>query len=96
MTRKGRVVGYGSALALVVLGVVIGVAVGGTVGQVVALVLVGLGLVQAVGLVFYEVGLSEDHERAREEAKKQKAAEPKRGRPQGRLERRRGQRRRLP
>jgi hypothetical protein len=96
MSRKGRAVGYGSAVVLVLVGVGLGVAFGGTFGQVVALVLVGLGLVQIVALVFYEVGLSEDRERAREEAQKRKIAEPRRGRPRVRLERRRGQRRRLP
>ncbi|HTX30129.1 MAG TPA: hypothetical protein VMD09_02025 [Solirubrobacteraceae bacterium] len=96
MSRKGRAIGYGSALLLVLVGVGVGISFGGTVGQVAALVLVGLGLVQAVALVFYEVGLSEDRERAQEEAKKRKAAEPRRSQVRAHLERRRGQRRRLP
>ncbi len=95
MSSKGRGIGYGSALLLVLVGVGAGIAFGGTFGQVLALVLVGLGFVLAVALVFYEVGLSEDRERAREAALQRKAAELRRGRPPGRLQRRRGQRRRL-
>jgi hypothetical protein len=95
MSRRGRVVGYGSALLLVLIGVALGIVVGGTFGGVLALVLVGLGFVQAVALVFYEVGLSEDRERARQAAQEQRAAEPRRIRRRLRLERRRGQRRKL-
>jgi len=82
---------------LVVIGIAGGVGFGGTFGQLLALVLISLGLIQATALVFYEVGLSEDRERAREEeAARQR--DPKRLRrplARVRLERRRGQRRRL-
>jgi hypothetical protein len=81
---------------LVAAGVAGGVAFGGTFGQVLALVLISLGFVLATGLVFYEVGLSEDRERAREEAHRVRPpAPPGHGRPRLPLERRRGQRRRL-
>jgi hypothetical protein len=68
----------------------------------VAIVLVGLGLVAAVSLVFYEVGLSEDHERMREEERARARTgrrRPRDGgrrlRPIARLDRMRGQQRRL-
>ncbi|HLY49344.1 MAG TPA: hypothetical protein VKR21_09115 [Solirubrobacteraceae bacterium] len=66
MSRRSRVIGFGSALVLVLVGVVGGVGFGGTFGQVLALILISLGGVLATALVFYEVGLSEDRERARE------------------------------
>lgn len=81
------------------------VAFGGTFGQVLALVLIGLGCVLATGLVFLEVGLSEDRERAREAAQAERApAEPRPAPAHGlrlperrspRLQRLRGSRRRL-
>jgi hypothetical protein len=93
---------FGGAGAMVLAGIACAVAVGGGLGQILALVLVGIGLVAAVSLVFYEVGLSEDHERAREERVRAVAASKaprsragRRLRPLPRLERMRGQRRRL-
>ena len=55
---------YGSAGLFVVTGVVSGVLVGGLAGELSALVLISVGFVGAVLLVFYEIGLSEDRERA--------------------------------
>ena len=43
---------------------------GGLVGQLVAIALITLGLGAALLLVFFEVGLSEDRERAREERRR--------------------------
>ena len=97
---------YGSAGLLVVVGGVCAVAFSGGVGQVLALVLIGLGFVLAVSLVFLEVGLSEDRERAREdEARAQRErdrqgraleGEPSRpARPRSRLDRMRGRSRKL-
>ncbi len=42
-----------------------GATIPGTLGGTLATVLIGLGLVAVVSLVFYEVGLSEDRDRAR-------------------------------
>ena len=97
MRSRSRVIGFGSALLLVIAGVAGGIGFGGTFGQILALALISLGLVLATALVFYEVGLSEDRERAREEARKRERDSPPRGkrRPRLRLGRRRGQRRRL-
>jgi hypothetical protein len=108
MSLRSRVIGFGVAFVLVLAGVAGGVGFRGTFGQILALVLIGLGLVLATGLVFYEVGLSEDRERAGEEAARRsqeaRRRERERKRPperddgrvrRRRLERRRGQRRRL-
>ncbi len=94
MTGRSRIVGFGSAALLVVAGIVCGFAFGGTLGQNLAFVLVALGLVLATSLVFYEVGLTEDRERAREEEKRRRSQPPARAarRP---LDRMRGRPRRL-
>ncbi len=78
MTARGRLVGYGLAALLVLLGVLALVLVGGSTGQVLLFVLIALGFVLATSLVFYEVGLSEDRERQREERAR---AARRRGRP---------------
>jgi hypothetical protein len=59
---------------LVVAGVLCGVLIGGLTGQVLLLALVTLGLGGALLLVFYEVGLSEDQERKRDERLRESAA----------------------
>jgi hypothetical protein len=92
MTRRSRIVGFGSAALLVVAGAVCAVAVAGGLGAILALVLISLGFVDAVSLVFLEVGLSEDRERAREEAAR--AERSTRPAPR-RLDRMRGRPRRL-
>jgi hypothetical protein len=102
VSKRSRIRGFGGAGVLVVGGIVCGIAIGGGLGQVLALVLIGIGLVVAVSLVFYEVGLSEDHERAREERARAAAEAPgtrasrRRANPVRRLARLRGERRRLP
>ncbi len=84
MTRRGRIIAFGTAGALVLAGVVCAIVVGGLIGQLLTFVLIAFGLGGAVLLLFYEVGLSEDRDRAREERAREareRAAEPKRGRP---------------
>jgi hypothetical protein len=66
MSRRSRIVGFGSAGVLVVLGIVCAIAFSGGLGQNLAFTLVALGLVLATALVFYEVGLTEDKDRERE------------------------------
>ena len=102
MTRRSRIVGFGSAALLVVAGIVCALQFRGGLAQNVAFVLVALGMVEATALVFYEVGLTEDHEREREEAARRREEERRRerahpsGRPsRPRLERLRGRPRRL-
>ena len=74
---------FGSAFALAVTGGLCAVLVGGLTGEVLTIVLVSLGLGGAVLLMFLEVGLSEDHERARDEQREQASrARAARRRPQ--------------
>jgi fatty acid desaturase len=96
MTARARIAAYGSALLLVIAGIVVLAAIAGTGAQVVAFVLIGLGFVAVTGLVFLEVGLSEDREREREQAAQaRERRRPRLKRPLRRLGRMRGERRRL-
>jgi hypothetical protein len=108
MTRRWRILSFGSAGLLVILGSVLAAVLGGGAGEIAAMTLIGLGLVMATGLVFLEVGFSEDREREREpERKREGEREPdskqegNRGRGRIRrvkrpvIERSRGHRRRL-
>jgi hypothetical protein len=104
MTRRSRVAAYGSASALVVIGVVLEVFFSAGAGGLVAVALIGIGFVGLVSLVFLEIGLSEDRDRERSE---RGPREPAQGEPDRQptgsrrsvrpapLARRRGQRRRL-
>ena len=93
MTPRWRVVSFGSAGALVIAGTICAVLVSGGAGQILAFVLIGLGFVLATGLVFLEVGLSEDRELARERRSRRRPRRRRVTRPK--LERSRGHRRRL-
>lgn len=76
MSLRGRIMGFGSCGLLVIAGVVCVAVFGGT-GQFVGFLLIGVGLIIATGLVFLEVGFSEDRERAREEHRAQPGDLPK-------------------
>lgn len=88
-----------------VVGIAVAVAFSSTFGQVLAYALISSGAVLATALVFYEVGLSEDKERALTAQRQREAAAKSRSeahpatsqerRPGSRLERMRGSRRRL-
>jgi hypothetical protein len=95
MSKRSRILGFGSAAALVVLGALGAAVLSGTLAQVVAFVLIGVGFVAATSLVFLEVGLSEDRELARERAAREKAERRREGRRRRRLDRMRGRPRRL-
>ena len=102
MSSRARLLSHGLAALLVAAGVVIAATIGGTVGQLIGFVLIALGLALATSLVFFEVGLSEDRERAREaeareaEARERDASKPPReGSARIRLPRTRGHRRRI-
>ena len=107
MSRRSRIVGFGSAGVLVVAGIACAFAFSGSLGQNLAFVLVALGLVLATSLVFYEVGLTEDRARVREDKARRREEEQrerddaaKRGHPPERssrirLDRMRGRPRRL-
>ena len=93
MTARARIAAYGLAALLIVAGAVCAATVGGQTGGVLALVLIGLGFVGITGLVFLEVGLSEDRERERALRPARRSVRfrrPRRG-----LDRMRGERRRL-
>jgi hypothetical protein len=91
-------VAFGSAGLLVAGGIVCAAAISGGVGQYLAFALIGIGLVAVVSLVFFEVGLSEDRELAREQRARRRRAVTSRSRRLRpvKLERSRGHRRRLP
>jgi hypothetical protein len=67
MPRRTRIAAFGSAAAMVIAGLLCGVLIDGLTGQVLAIALISFGLGGALLLVFFEVGLSEDHAREREE-----------------------------
>src|SRR5947209_16595826 len=81
MSRRSRIVGFGSAVLLVVAGVVCAAVIAPGLGEALALVLISLGLILAVSLVFLEFGLSEDRERAREAKLASRPARPTPARP---------------
>lgn len=83
MTKRARILSFGCAGLLVLAGIAGAVAFGGATGQILALVLISLGLVLATALVFLEVGLSEDRERAREARAAREREERERARTPG-------------
>jgi hypothetical protein len=100
VSRRSRIVGFGSAGLLVLAGIACAAVFSGGLAQNLAFALVALGLIEGTALVFYEVGLTEDHDRAREEraAEERKArAQPHPPEPRRRpgLDRLRGRPRRL-
>ena len=76
MTRRNRLLSFGASVALIVLGAVADPLFGGITGEAVAIALASLGGIAIVSLVFLEVGLSEDRERARESATKRERERP--------------------
>ena len=81
MTPPARVLGFGSAAALVVAGAICATLIGGSVGDALAIGLITLGLGAALLMIFFEVGLSEDRELARDEKRRrQRSTDGKRQR----------------
>jgi hypothetical protein len=70
MSTRARIVWFGLAGLLVIAGIACAVFVPDGTGEVLVLALAGSGLIVATSLVFLEVGLSEDRERARESARR--------------------------
>jgi hypothetical protein len=68
MSTRARILTFGSAGILVLAGALCAAFVSGLTGQLLALVLLSIGLGGVVLFVFLEVGLSEDHERERRAA----------------------------
>ena len=77
MPRRTRIAAFGSAGAMTVVGVLCGVLINGLAGQVLAIALISFGVGGALLLVFYEVGLSEDHEREREDRARRRRRSPR-------------------
>jgi hypothetical protein len=88
MSGRTRIVAYGSAGLLIVAGGACALLLSGVVGGITSIALIGLGLIAIVGLVFFEVGLSEDHDRATELERRAREQE-RRARLQERAERER-------
>jgi hypothetical protein len=96
VSRRSRVSAYGGAGVLVLAGVACAALVPGATGEAIAMALVGVGLVGVVSLVFLEIGLSEDRERARRPPPPASKPPARPARPRlRRPDRMRGQRRRL-
>jgi hypothetical protein len=74
VSKRSRIVGFGSAGLLVIVGIASAFAFSGGLGQNLAFGLVALGLIEGTALVFYEVGLTEDRDRAREERAREERA----------------------
>ncbi len=70
MTPRARLLAFGSAVALTVVGALCLALVEGIVGQVLAIAGITFGLGAVVLLLFFEVGLSEDQARAHEGARR--------------------------
>ena len=68
MQSRTRLLSFGGGALAIVLGAIAGPVLGGITGEAVAIALVSLGAIAIVSLVFLEVGLSEDRDRARERA----------------------------
>ena len=65
MSRRGRLLAYGTAAALVVAGGLCAALVDSEFGQLLTIGLLSIGSGGVVLLVFFEIGLSEDRERER-------------------------------
>jgi hypothetical protein len=69
--RRTRILAYGAAAVLTLAGFGCA-AIGGLGGQIAAIALVSAGLGGALLFAFYEVGVSEDRDRAEEEEKRRR------------------------
>ena len=72
MSGRERMRAYGAAAGLAVIGGICGFVVSGLVGQIIRLTLITLAMGAVLLLVFYEIGLSEDKARAREEEERRR------------------------
>jgi hypothetical protein len=71
LPRRTRILAYGAAVLLTAAGLG-SAALGGLAGQVAGIALISAGLGGALLLMFYEVGLSEDRDRAEEERRRRR------------------------
>lgn len=74
MSPRARLVAFGSAAGVVVAGAICAAVFAGIAGELVGVALITLGLGAVVLLVFLEVGLSEDRERAEDQERRRRRA----------------------
>jgi hypothetical protein len=72
MARRTRIAAFGSLAALVVAGGICAALVGGVTGEILTIVLISAGLGGALLLVFFEIGLGEERDLARDERARRK------------------------
>ena len=81
MSKRGRVLSFGSAAVLVLAGGACAAFVGGVTGEVLTIVLISAGLCGALLLIFLEIGLDEERELAQDDqqrrARKRSVLPPK-------------------
>jgi hypothetical protein len=78
---SSRATRYGVAVAVVIAGILCGAIIPGTTGGTICTAVVGVGLVGVVSLVFYDVGLTEDRDRARDDRLRRPEDPPRPGPP---------------
>jgi hypothetical protein len=67
VSPRSRIIAFGSAAALVMAGALCAALVGGVTGEVLTIALMSLGFGGALLLVFLEIGLGEERERAEDD-----------------------------
>jgi hypothetical protein len=72
MSGRARIVLFGSAAVLVIAGGVCAAVVGGLTGEVLTIVLISGGLTGGLLLLFLDIGLGEESDLARDEARRRK------------------------
>jgi hypothetical protein len=72
VAARTRILAFGAAGLLVIAGVLCAGLVDGLTGQVLAIALISAGLGGALLLMFLDVGLSEDRQRARDEERRRR------------------------
>lgn len=80
MSKRGRVLSFGFAAALVIAGGLCAGFVSGVTGEVLTIVLIAAGLGGALLLIFLEIGFDEERELAREEQRRSTPERPVLGR----------------
>jgi hypothetical protein len=80
VSKRGRVLSFGFAAALVVAGGLCAAFVGGVTGEVLTVVLIAAGLGGALLLIFLEIGFDEERELARDEERRSTPTRPVLGR----------------
>ena len=70
MSKRGRVLSFGFAAALVLAGGACAALVGGVTGEVLTIVLISAGLCGGLLLIFLEIGLDEERELARDDERR--------------------------